>query len=238
MLRAPRKTDRSKRAAARASSNTGSALDALGVPPSAEKTVRYFVTHPTARPYARELQRKLGLGGASAQRDLDRLTAIGALRRSSDGRLVRYAPELDSRFWRGVRFLIADPREPASLLRAALCDADGLKAAFVFGSTAKRSARPGSDVDVLVVEDATVDRKALHRQFAETALLLGREINPTRFTVEKLAERLGNRTLPGSRFVREVLTGPKQWVAGAPETLRAIALAAGIPFDRIVGDTA
>lgn len=214
-------------------SHAGSALDALGVSPSAERTVRYFVTHPTARPYARELQRTLGLGGASAQRDLERLTQIGALKRSSDGRLVRYSPQLDSRFWRGVRLLIAAPREPASLLRAALCDVDGVKAAFIFGSTARKSARPDSDVDIFVVEDPAVDRKALHRQLAEAALLLGREVNPTRYTLEKLAERLGNRTLPGSQFVRDVLVGPKQWIAGMPAALRPLVLAAGIPIDRI-----
>jgi predicted nucleotidyltransferase len=210
-----------------------SAFDALGVSPSAEKTIRYFVTHPTARPYARELQRTLDLGGASAQRDLDRLSEIGALKRTSDVRLVRYAPQLDSRFWRGVRLLIADPHEPASLLRAALCDVDGVIAAFIVGSTAKQAARPESDVDIFVVEDAAVDRKALHRQLAEAALLPGREVNPTRYTVEKLAERLGNRTLAGARFVRDVLAGPKQWIAGTPEALRPLGLAAGIAIDRI-----
>lgn len=235
MVRVRTKSGPTTSVKAEASTRTGSALDALGVSPAAEKTVRYFVTHPTARPYARELQRKLCLGGASVQRDLDRLTEIGALKRSVDGRLVRYVPQVESRFWRGMRILIADPREPAVLLRDALCDVDGLKAAFVFGSTAKRSAQSDSDVDVFIVEDAATDRKSLYRQLAEAALLLGREVNPTRYTVEKLAERLGNRAQPGSRFVREVLTGPKQWVAGAPDVLAPVALAAGIPVDRVSG---
>lgn len=212
------------------------ALDALGVPASAEKTVRYFATHPTSRPYIRELQRKLRVGGASVQRDLDRLTEIGVLERSEEGRLVRYAPQLGSRFWRGIRFLIADPSNPAALLRDSLCDVEGLRAAFVFGSSAKGTARSDSDVDVFVVEDAALDRKALHRQLAEAAVLLGREVKPTRYTVEKLAERLGNRALPGARFVREVLTGPKGWIAGKPEALAPVALAAGIPFDRVRGE--
>jgi predicted nucleotidyltransferase len=223
-LRTTRKTGPSAR--------SGTILDALGVSLSAEKTVRYFATHPAARPYARELQRKLGLGGASVQRDLDRLTEVGALRRSVDGRIVRYVPQLDSRFWRGMRLLIADPNNPAVLLRDSLRDVAGVKAAFVFGSSAKGTATPDSDVDVFVVEDAAGDRKSLHRQLAEAAVLLGRQINPTRYTIETLAERLGNRTLPGARFVREVLAGPKQWVAGTPEVLAPMALAAGIPFDR------
>ncbi|HEX5436640.1 MAG TPA: nucleotidyltransferase domain-containing protein [Gemmatimonadaceae bacterium] len=227
---------RAKGAPARLLSHPSTALAALGVPPSAEKAVRYFATHPTARPYARELQRKLGLGGASAQRDLERLTEIGALKRASDGRLVRYVPELNSRFWRGIRFLVADPNEPAALLRDALCDVEGLTAAFVFGSIAKGSAQEDSDVDVFVVEAAATDRRALHRQLAEAAVLLGREVNPTCYTLEKLAERLANRALPGYRFVREVLAGPKQWVAGSPEELTPVGIAAGIPRDRIAAE--
>lgn len=210
-------------------------LDALGVPPSAEKTVRYFATHPATRPYARELQRTLGVGGASAQRDLDHLTDIGALERVVDGRLVRYVAQPNSRFWRGIRFLIADPYNPADLLRDSLCDVEGVNAAFVFGSSAKGTARSDSDVDVFIVEDTAADPKALHRQLAEAAVLLGREINPTRYTIEKLAERLGNHALPGSRFVREVLRGPKQWVAGTPEVLTPLALAAGISVDQVRG---
>jgi uncharacterized protein len=210
-------------------------LDALGVPPSAEKAVRYFVTHPTARPYARELQRTLGVGGASAQRDLDHLTEIGALRRVVDGRLVRYVAQPNSRFWRGIRLLIADPNRPADLLRDSLCDVEGVKAAFVFGSSAKGTARSDSDIDVFVVQEVGADPKPLHRQLAEAAVLLSREINPTRYTIEKLAGRLGDSALPGSRFIREVLSGPKQWVAGTPEALAPVALAAGISIDRVKG---
>jgi predicted nucleotidyltransferase len=221
---------------AESSNHAKNALEALGVPTSAARTVRYFATHPTARPYARELQKKLGLAAASVQRDLDRLTDIGALTRSPDGRLVRYAPQLESPFWRGIRLLIADPGEPDVLLRDALCDVEGLKAAFVYGSTAGGSARPDSDVDVFIVEDVAADRKSLHRQLAEATVLLGREVNPTRYTVEKLAERLGNRTQPGARFVRQVLSGPKKWVAGKPDVLAPIAIAAGIPADRVAGE--
>jgi predicted nucleotidyltransferase len=189
-----------------------------------------------ARPHARGLQRTLGLGGASAQRDLDLLTGIGALKRVPDGRLIRYVAQPDSRFWRGIRFLIADPNNPAELLRDSLCDVAGVSAAFVFGSSANGTARPDSDIDVFVVQDVAADPKVLHRQLAEAAMLLGREVNPTRYSIQKLAERLGNHALPGSRFAREVLAGPKQWVAGTPEALAPVALAAGISLDRLKGD--
>jgi predicted nucleotidyltransferase len=106
-------------------------------------------------------------------------------------------------------------------------------AAFVFGSTAKGSARADSDIDLFIVEVPEMDSKALHRQLAEAAVLLNREINSTRYTVDKIAERLANTALTGSRFIREVFAGPKQWVVGSPEVIAPVAVAAGIPLDRI-----
>ena len=47
---------------------------------------------------ARGAARTLALS-ASAQRDLNRLTAAGALRPVADGRMIRYAPVMDSPLW-------------------------------------------------------------------------------------------------------------------------------------------
>jgi hypothetical protein len=45
-----------------------------------------------------------------------------------------------------------------------------------------------------------------------------------------------NRALPGARFVREVLIGPKEWVAGSPDALAPVAIAAGISLGRVRGE--
>ncbi|MGH7631941.1 MAG: nucleotidyltransferase domain-containing protein, partial [Gemmatimonadales bacterium] len=94
-----------------------------------------------------------------------------------------------------------------------------------FGSTAAGTARADSDVDLLVVGDS-VDTRALHRGLAEAGLLMGREVNPVRYSRTELATRLAG----GTRFVREALAGPKAWVAGTASVVAPIAIAAGIPF--------
>src|SRR5688572_7025353 len=90
-------------------------LATLGVPTATGRIAGYFARNPTARPTVRELQRTLGIASASAQRDLDRLAAAGALRAIQDGRLKRYAPKMDSPLWAAVRLLLAlDVPDPPS----------------------------------------------------------------------------------------------------------------------------
>ena len=111
-----------------------------------------------------------------------------------------------------------------------MCDVPGLEAAFVFGSTANATRHKHSDIDLFVVPGPHLDRRALFGQLAEVALLLEIEVNPMLYTVESVAERLGNRGHAGARFIRNVLEGPKRWVAGDPEILRPLATAAGLRF--------
>lgn len=75
-------------------SQTGIAdpLQLLGIAPSSGRILRYFALRPEAQPHARQLQRVLAIGGASAQRDLERLVTLGALARSTDGRLAATEP--------------------------------------------------------------------------------------------------------------------------------------------------
>jgi len=203
-------------------------LNILGVSPATARLLRYFVLRPNARPYRRQLQRILGLGGRSIERDLVRLVALGALDRVLDGRLVRYSVNPRSKLWGAVRVLIGEGADPTSIVRDALCDVTGVEAAFVFGSVASGLAHKWSDVDVFVVETQDLDRRALFAQLFEAGALLGREITAVRYTAQGLAERLGNADHPAARFVRDVLGGPKRWVAGEANALLPLMTAGGV----------
>jgi hypothetical protein len=80
-------------------------LSILGVPPATARLVGWFARNPTSRPTVRELQRTLRIASASAQRDLNRLTGAGALRVVVDGRMRRYAAEMESPVWDAVRLI-------------------------------------------------------------------------------------------------------------------------------------
>lgn len=203
-------------------------LEALGLPRSASQIIRFFALRPTAVIHGRRLQRVLGTGSASLQRDLERLVALGALVRLEGGRLVRYTAEAQSPLWVAFRIIIGSTSDPTGLVRDALRDVSGVQAAFVFGSTATETRHEDSDVDVFVLEGPDLDRRSLFGQLAEVGLLLKTEVNTIRYTPQTLAERLGDPNHSAARFIRVLLEGPKRWVAGNPAVLGPLATAAGV----------
>ncbi|MGQ0814820.1 MAG: nucleotidyltransferase domain-containing protein [Gemmatimonadota bacterium] len=203
-------------------------LETLGVPSAAVQILRYFLVRPDGRPHARELRRVLRLSGASLDRELDRLVSLGCLVRLREGNRVRYAAVLSSRVWAAARLLAGDTSDPVPLLQNAMADVPGVHAAFVFGSVARGTPGSESDIDLFVVEDSSLDRKKLLRQLAEVESITDREVNPIRYTPQTLAERLGRRDHPAFRFLRDTLTGPKRWVAGAASAIQPLVTAAGI----------
>jgi predicted nucleotidyltransferase len=207
------------------------ALELLGVSPAGARILRYFVLRPQAEPHAREIQRVLGLGGRSLQRELARMAALGVLERRELGRRVQYRPVPTSQVWRAIRLLAGQVADPTPLLQAAFADVAGVEAAFLFGSAASGTARPDSDIDVLVVEGPRCDRKKMLSHVTEAAMLLGRDVNAIRYTAQSLAERLGDAGHPAWPFVRAVITGPKRWVAGSPDAIAPLVTAAGLDRD-------
>jgi predicted nucleotidyltransferase len=217
------------RAAEESAARSFNALEDLGISAAASSILRYFLVRPEARPHAREIQRVLKLGGASLQRELARLVAAGALERSPQGRRTHYSTSDDVRLWTALRLLAATATDPLPLIENAIADVPGVAAAFVFGSVARGRWDREADVDLLVVENADINRRRLFSHMAEIELLLGRDINVLRYSVQELAERLGDSEHPASRFLRAVLAGPKRWVAGEPEVVINLAVAAGLP---------
>ena len=101
-------------------------------------------------------------------------------------------------------------------MRAALRDVPGIQAAFVFGSSVRGTARDDSDVDVLIVEEG-MPLAAIGRATSAAQSLLDRAIDIRRYTPASLADRLRR----GSRFLLEVLEGPKTWLIGSEDALAA-----------------
>jgi predicted nucleotidyltransferase len=205
-------------------------LELLGFRGSRVDLLRYITVHPRERVHLRRLEQLFGPKSASFQRDLRALVELGALRRiDGAARRVEYELVTSWQVWPVIRSLIAELSSPVALVREALRGVSGVDAAFVYGSHANGRARPDSDVDVFVLGDA-LDRRALHRSLAEVAMLTGRQVNPGLYTRMKLAERLGRPASPSRRFLRDVLAGPKTWVAGDEAALLPLAIAAAIPM--------
>ena len=214
------------------------AFEALGLSPALGRIIRFYMARPEERPHQRALQRTLGLGSASVQRELERLQRFGVITVEQAGNRTMYAVAQDAPQWRALEELASTSGDPVPFVRDALVDVEGILAAFVFGSVARGTQREDSDVDLLVLEGPDFDRKRFYRQLSEVSVLLDREINGLRYTPQDMGERLGDPSHPGWGFLQDVLTSDKIWVAGSPSALAPIAAAAGITHDSLPGRAA
>lgn len=178
------------------------------------RLLTYFLLHPEQRLHFRALQEHTGIGTGALQRELARFEALGLVERAEEGGRVYYAPLPDHPSWGAFRTLIRQHGDPVEVVREALRDVPGIVAAFVFGSTARGSARPGSDVDVFIVEEG-VPSAAIGRAAVEAESLLNRPLDVKRYTPAALAARLQR----GSDFLRDVVDGPKAWLIGSEDAL-------------------
>jgi predicted nucleotidyltransferase len=165
------------------------------------RVITHFVLHPDAALHFQALRRATGLSSQSLQHELARLEALGLIDREQDGRLVRYRAAQNDPRWRTFRDLVARLADPAEVLRVALSELPGVDVAFIYGSYARGTAvHENSDVDVFVVGDELDDehvRLGLAERTLAVSGLLGREVNVTRYTYDRLAKRTAEeRRLP------------------------------------------
>jgi predicted nucleotidyltransferase len=185
------------------------------------RVITHFVLHPDVALHFQALRRVTGLSSQSLQHELARLAELGLIDREQDGRLVRFRAARGDARWNTFRDLVARLADPAEVLRVALAELPGVDAAFIYGSYARGTAvHENSDVDVFVLGDE-LDDERVRLGLAERTLavsgLLGRGVNVTRYTYDRLAKR----SAEGRRFVREVLAGDKDWLVGSEAMLPA-----------------
>jgi len=195
-----------------------SSLAALFPSMAMARLVVFFSVHPGQRFHLRELKRRTRLSSASLQRELHRLVESGALEREEgDDHRVRFAQREAHDAWRAWTLLLRSIAAPADVLREALVDAQGVEGAFVYGSTVRGDARPGSDVDVCLIVREAEPSRARRRQLSDVEFLLGKPLD----VVEYSAGTARQRARSGNPFLSRMLAEPKTWIHGGPESLGA-----------------
>lgn len=165
---------------------------------------RWLFGQPDRRFHLHELRRLTGLGSASLQRELRKLTEAGLLSSERVGNLRRFQANPASPIFGELVALTRKTLGLEPLLRAALAPlSPRLHAAWLYGSVAKGTDTAFSDIDVMLVgEDFTLS-EILERLLPLEAEL-GRKINPTCYTRAEFNRR---RADPDS-FVSRALAEP------------------------------
>lgn len=197
--------------------NQGNVVDWL-LPPVRAQVLTLMLTDPARRWHLRDIARRTGCAVGSVRRELTGLAACGVLVASREGNRTYYQADTRCPIYPELRGIVRKTTGLADVLRGALADlAHRIRVAFVYGSVARQEAGSGSDVDVMVVGDAS---------FAETvgALgkaqdILGREVNPTVYSPQEFHDKLA----AGHHFLRSVLLGPRIALIGDVDELAGVA---------------
>lgn len=173
-----------------------------------------LLLRPEASLHVRELARITGTSPGSLHRELAALTTLGLLKREEIGRQVHYSADRDSQIYPELAGLLRKTAGLADVLRAALAPlVDSITLAFVYGSMASGTARSGSDVDVMVLGDASFT--ALVTALYPTQELLAREVNVTPMRPTDFADKLRS----GDGFATDVMNRDKIWLIGTEHDL-------------------
>jgi predicted nucleotidyltransferase len=168
--------------------------------------------------YLRQLARAIGSGHGAVQRDLAQLTEMGLVVRSAQGNQVLYRANPRSPIFTELKSLIAKTVGIHDTLRSALSALGSkVKVAFVYGSVARQEEQPNSDVDVMVLGDASFGDVVAALSAAQKTL--GREVNPSVFSTSEFR----SKAAAGNHFLKKVLSEKKLFLIGTQDELAKLA---------------
>lgn len=160
--------------------------------------------------YASEIIALAGAGSGAVQRELARLAGSGLVNVSRIGNQKHFQANAASPVFDELRGIVLKTFGLADVLRAALQPlAPQIRAAFVYGSVAKRQDTASSDIDLMILSEA-LSYADVFPALEEAGRQLGRPVNPTIYTPKDLARKKKS----GNAFVLRVLEQPRIWLIG------------------------
>lgn len=174
---------------------------------------------PTQQFFVRQIARETGISSVgSVQRELETMAAVGLITKSTLGNQVFYQANREHPAYEELRSLIAKTLGIIPQLRSALTPlAKQISVAFVYGSIAAGEEKAGSDVDLMVVGDVTLDGVLECLTPIERAI--GRPINPTIYSLSEFKSKLRAR----NHFLNAVVCGKNEILIGDLDELRKVA---------------
>jgi len=167
--------------------------------------------------YTRQIAREVDASVGSVQRELENLSKVGLIVRSSVGSQVFYQANRHSPIFREMQTLVNKTLGIFSVLRSALHPlAKRVLVAFVYASVAREEETAQSDVDLMVIGKATLDE--ILSRLSAVEKNVGRPVNPTVYSVEEFKSKLAS----GNHFLTAVLKGQKEFLLGDEDELRKV----------------
>jgi len=176
--------------------------------------LKLLVLNPGDRRYLREVASLTRQPVRAAQRELARLESAGILTATTEGNRKYYQANRESPVFPEMKALLVKTVGLGDLFRRHLREkGSSIQLAFLFGSYARGTENPGSDIDLMVVGGIT--SRELARLLAPARETSGREVN----TVCMTPAELRAKARQGNPFLVEIQRGPKIFLIGGEHEL-------------------
>jgi predicted nucleotidyltransferase len=178
------------------------------------KVLALMLMNPHKWVHLRELARLTNASPGTLKKELDSLVASGLLKLQKVGNQSQFSANTDHPVFPELSALIRKTIGLQDVLVNALqFIAADIEVAFVFGSMAKATETSQSDVDILIIGNATFGHvvNALY----DSQATLGREINPKVMTRKEWL----TKQFEHNAFVREIRSQPKLFLIGTEHDL-------------------
>jgi len=180
-----------------------------------QRVLAWLFGQPERSFYATELIGLAGAGSGAVQRELARLAQSGLITARAVGNQKHYQANPDAPIYAELCGIVRKTVGLAEPLREALAPlAVRIRAAFVYGSVAKREDTASSDIDLMLVSD-DLAYSDLYAALEAVSNRLGRTVNPTIYTPQELVKRVKRK----DAFATRVLAQPKTWLIGGEDAL-------------------
>lgn len=192
-------------------------LASVLLPGYRRRVLGVLLLQPDTALHGREIARRTGLPAGTMTRELNRLAEVGLLNREKRGNQILYSANRASPVFEELAGILRKTSGLADVIAEAVAPlADRITVALIFGSIARGTEKPGSDVDLLVL--GSVDFKAIVEALYPAQEQLRRDINPKVFSLRewKMKHRAKNP------FVADVMSKPKIFVIGGEGELEEL----------------
>ena len=177
-----------------------------------------LLLHPGVALHVREIARITGKAPGTLLRELNRLAGAGILLRKPVGNQVHFQADERCPIYDDLRNILKRTSGVADILRDALRPLEGrIRVAFVYGSIARGDEHAGSDLDVMIIGEATFAE--IVGALAPAQESLRREVNPSIYPPEEFAEKLA----AGEPFLQRVMADRKIMLIGTDDDLGQLA---------------
>lgn len=175
--------------------------------------VTYFVMNPDQRRHIRGLARAVHANYSAVWKELRNLEAAGLVFSEEEGgsRFFRLNPEyplVDE-----LRGMVVKTAGAGDRIRQALRGVQGIQAAFIYGSYADGRVDAKSDIDLMVIGEAELER--LSSTISQLEEALGRSVSVVTYTPREWKAKLQQ----DDPFALDVLRRPKLMLLGSEDAL-------------------